>query len=84
MAVATGKSVPTGNLEAAMRHDTTVRAELCSTKFLGHEAAGTRRTPSMSSVSYIRTPQPEGAQMYGTEEIRFKAGDACCSRWDQE
>lgn len=32
----------------------------------------------MSSVSYIETPQPEGALMNGTEEIRLKAGDACC------
>jgi len=32
----------------------------------------------MSSVSYIETPQPEEALMNGTEEIRFKAGDACC------
>ncbi|KAJ4994375.1 hypothetical protein SVAN01_00204 [Stagonosporopsis vannaccii] len=47
-------------------------------KILGHEAAATRRNPSMSSVSYIETPQPEEALMNGTEEIRFKAGDACC------
>ncbi len=33
----------------------------------------------MSSVSHIRTPPPKGVQTNGTEEIRYKAGDACTS-----
>lgn len=61
-----------------MRHDRAVGASSVPPKILGHEAAGTRRNPSRSSVSYIETPQPEEALMNGTEEIRFKAGDACC------
>ena len=40
----------------------------------------------MSSVSGIEAPQSKTKQMYGTEEIRFKAGDAWCSilDWDHD
>jgi hypothetical protein len=38
----------------------------------------------MSSVSGIEAPQSKTKQMYGTEEIRFKAGDAWCSILDRD
>lgn len=38
----------------------------------------------MSSISGIEAPQSKTEQMYGTEEIRFKAGDAWCSILDRD